>query len=423
MLHALGFRYSSAVYLRTEDAISAAAPESDERTSGLEPQYRHKASPASSAGSAPLHVRVPTRQRDSTAYDVVIAAGILEDPAHTIRSAAPAAAYAVIADWHVARLYGDGLCNALRTHTDHVQLFGFEPGENSKTRETWAALTDAMLDAKFGRDSCVVALGGGVTGDLAGFVAATYMRGLPLVQVPTTLLAMIDASVGGKTGVDTAAGKNLVGAFQQPRIVIADPLVLRSLPDEELRAGLAEAVKHGAIADASYLQETMVAALGLFARDPAALAALVRRSVEIKAEIVARDPQERGERARLNFGHTIAHALERLNGYTLRHGFAVAIGMVVEAAIGEYIGVSEPDTALALRHALQTFRLPTSLNHDLDPDALISAAATDKKARAQQLRFSLIRKPGASARTDAGDWTHPVDPVTLRAVLLSDLRA
>lgn len=354
-------------------------------------------------------MRVPTLAAGAGPYDVVIAPGTLGSAAAAVHAAAPAAGYAVIADATVAHLYGPPLLTALRTLAGNIQLFPFEAGEIHKTRETWAALTDALLAAGFGRDCCVVALGGGVTGDLAGFVAATYMRGVPLVQIPTSLLAMIDASIGGKTGVDTVAGKNLVGAFLHPRLVLADPLVLRTLPDDELRAGLAEAVKHAAIADATYLQDIAHDAPSLFARHGAKLTALIRRSVEIKAEIVARDPEEAGERARLNFGHTIGHALERLTGYSLRHGFAVAIGMLVEAAIGERLGITERGTTGTLRHVLETLALPTAVPDGVAADDVIAAARTDKKVRAGQLRFSLLQRPGVTARSPAGEWTHAVD--------------
>jgi 3-dehydroquinate synthase len=216
----------------------------------------------------------------------------------------------------------------------------FPPGEPSKTREQWARLTDALLAQGFGRDSGIVALGGGVAGDLAGFVAATYMRGLPYVQVPTSLLAMLDASVGGKTGVDTPEGKNLIGAFHPPAAVLADPRALATLPERDYRSGMAEAVKHGLIADAGYFAWMERDAEALIRRDEAALTRLVRRSVEIKAEVVSGDELEAGRRAILNAGHTVAHALERATDYGLPHGEAVALGLVAECALAEALGVA-----------------------------------------------------------------------------------
>ncbi|MGH7553773.1 MAG: 3-dehydroquinate synthase, partial [Longimicrobiales bacterium] len=268
---------------------------------------------------------------------------------------------------------------------------------------------------------CIIALGGGVTTDVAGFVAATYMRGVACVQVPTTLLAMIDAAIGGKTGVDTQAGKNLVGAFLQPRLVVIDPRFLVTLPDPELRAGLAEAVKHGAIADVEYLSGIQARADRLLARDQLAHADLIRRSIEIKAVVVERDPHERGERAALNFGHTIAHALERATGYGMSHGFAVAIGMIVEAGIGEMVGVTEAGTAATLRATLNALGLPDSLPANVSARQILDAAAVDKKARKGQVRFTLLRRIGEVARTAENEWTFAVDPDTISAALARTL--
>jgi len=350
-------------------------------------------------------------------YDVVVEAGLLGRLGALVVRAAPAARYAVLADERVAELYGGTVCSALAAAGARADLVPFAAGEARKTVATWAELVDALVRLGVGRDGCVVALGGGVAGDVAGFVAATYLRGIPLVQVPTTLLAMVDASVGGKTGVDTAAGKNLVGAFHQPRLVVADPEVLASLPEAELRAGLAEAVKHGAIADAAYLDGIARDADRLLGRDAGALAALVARSVEIKAEVVAADPWEAGRRASLNFGHTVGHALEALSGYTLPHGHAVAIGMVAEALIGESAGVTEPGTAARLQGVLDRLGLPTGWPAGMDPAAVLAQSGRDKKVRAGRIRYAMIARVGVAARTGAGEWTVEVpDQVAAEAL-------
>jgi 3-dehydroquinate synthase len=213
----------------------------------------------------------------------------------------------------------------------------FPAGEWNKTRETWSALTDQLLAAGIGRDGAVVAVGGGVVGDVAGFVAATVLRGIPYVQVPTTLLAMIDSSIGGKTGVDTVHGKNLVGAFHQPRAVIADVNTLTTLPPVHRSAGMAEALKHGFIADAIYLESLVRDRDRILDAEPGALLETVRRSVEIKAAVVADDERELGRRAILNFGHTVGHAIETVCGYEILHGEAVAMGMIVEAELGKHL--------------------------------------------------------------------------------------
>lgn len=365
--------------------------------------------------SARVHVDI--RLEPAHGYDVIVHPGALHDLAAHVTAAAPAAAYAVItpdalADGIAARVLG-----VLHAAGLSAALLTFPDGEAHKTRETWAALTDRMLELRFGRDSCIIALGGGVTGDIAGFVAATYMRGVPFVQMPTTLLAMIDASVGGKTAVDTPAGKNLVGAFHSPRTVIIDPGVLRTLPDTELRSGLAEAVKHGAILDAGHFAWITDHVDDLLSREAGALEHLITRSVELKAGVVSEDPHETGVRAILNFGHTVGHGLERASGYGLAHGFAVAAGMCIEAALGEAAGVTRAGTSEALAQLLGRLGLPT--HRRADTDELVHAMRIDKKARRGLPRFVLLREVGTCARDDRGAWTHEVDENVLKSVLRS----
>lgn len=324
--------------------------------------------------------------------------------------------YAVVTDEHVRDLYGYAVTRQLTAAGFRADLFSFPPGEGQKTRAMWAGLTDQMLAAGLGRDSAVIAVGGGVTGDLAGFVAATYMRGIPVVQVPTSLLAMIDASVGGKTGVDTSHGKNLVGAFWQPRLVLVDPQVLRTLPDEHLRAGLAEALKHAAIRNRDYFDWIVSAAPRLLAREMQELTGLISRSVRIKAGIVAADEQERGRRKILNFGHTIAHALELVSGYELLHGEAVAIGMVAAADVGEALRVTERGTAAQLRSALSALHLPTSLPGGTDARAVLDATGLDKKARGGAAEYVLLSRIGKVSRAN-GAWSRPVEDEVVLEVL------
>ncbi|MEP7064440.1 MAG: 3-dehydroquinate synthase [Gemmatimonadota bacterium] len=326
-------------------------------------------------------------------YDVHVGTGLLDRAAEIIRSAAPAHRYAIISDKNVAPLYASIVRNSLGTA--QTQLFTIPAGESQKTREQWAHLTDALLAAGFGRDTTILALGGGVVGDLAGFVAATYMRGIPFVQLPTTLLAMIDASVGGKTGVDTVAGKNLVGAFHRPRAVIADPSVLATLPANHLRSGLAEAIKHGAIADAAYYStiESSIAEL-LASPTGERMRALILRSVEIKAGIVVQDEREGGIRRNLNFGHTLGHAIESGSGYSLLHGEAIAIGMVLEATLGESLGVTVPGTALRLRESVDRAGLPSAVPGQLDAQRIVAATRSDKKAREGLVEYALIAEIG-----------------------------
>jgi len=269
----------------------------------------------------------------------------------------------------------------------------------------WGTLTDRMLISGLGRDAAVIALGGGVVGDLAGFVAATYMRGIPVVQIPTTLLAMIDASIGGKTGIDTPAGKNLVGAFHHPAGVLVDPQLLDTLPLKEFRAGIAELIKYGAIADQPYFAEVEAALPELLSaqrRSSDRLRSIIVRSIEIKSEIVSRDERENGLRKVLNFGHTIGHAVELISGYSLLHGEAVAIGMALEGAVAERIGLARAGTAGEITRVLELAGLPTTLPPTVSLDAVIEAMRSDKKRRRATTMFSLPLRIGAMAGEDSG---------------------
>ena len=367
--------------------------------------------------STPHRVKVSLPEGNSRSYEVLVGAGLFTSIASVLSRFCPAHRYAVVTDDRVAELYAVRLSRMLHGAGYRTDVFAFTSGEEQKNRETWALVSDAMLEAGCGRDTALLAFGGGVPGDLGGFVAATYMRGLPFVQVPTSLLAMIDASVGGKTGVDTPAGKNLVGAFHQPHCVVIDPELLQTLPEAHLRAGMAEAVKHGAIADAEYLRWIDENAEALLAGEPQALARLIVRSVEIKAEIVARDEKESGPRKLLNFGHTIAHAVEAVSGYAMLHGEAVAVGMVEEARIGERSGVTVAGTAARLRKLLTKLGLPTSLPLGYGADEVVGWTRTDKKARNGRVEYALIQDIGTPLMGKEGRWGHAVADETVAEVL------
>jgi 3-dehydroquinate synthase len=262
-----------------------------------------------------------------------------------------------------------------------------------------------------------------VVGDVAGFVAATYLRGVPWVQVPTTLLAMIDSSIGGKTGVDVVQGKNLLGAFHQPRLVVADLDVLATLPGPQLVAGMAEAIKHGVIADADYCDLLAREQPAIVARDLAALERVVVRSVEVKAEVVSADERETGRRAVLNFGHTVGHAVEATSGYALLHGEAVAIGMVLEARIAERGGTAEAGTATRVAALLDRFGLPLEAPPGTSVDDLLAKMGHDKKARAGEMRLALPRRVGEMYGDAQTGWTVAVSEELLREVLSAALAA
>jgi len=363
-----------------------------------------------------VKLRVAISEQRDASYDIVIGHGLLADLPALVRAACPARRYVVITDSHVAKLYGEQVLARFHDAKLQVELLEFPAGEWNKTRETWALLSDRMLAAQIGRDSAVIALGGGVVGDVAGFVAATYLRGIPCVQVPTTLLAMIDSSIGGKTGVDVPAGKNLLGAFHQPRLVVADLEVLGSLPPPQLAAGMAEAVKHGVIADRQYFDVLEQEHAAVTTRDVGALERVVRRSVEIKAEVVAADEREAGRRAILNFGHTVAHAIEATTKFATLHGEAVAIGMAYEARLAEALGIAEAGTADRVQRLLERYNLPLDLPASATVDALVAAMQLDKKARDGSVRFALPQTIGRMY-ADGKSWTVAAPEGVVRDVL------
>lgn len=366
-----------------------------------------------------MTIRVPLALNRDASYDILIKAGLVRQLDTILTEYCPAAAYALISDSQVAKLYGEAIAKQVSGAGGRVELLTFPAGEWNKTRETWAALSDRMLAARLGRDCAVIALGGGVVNDVAGFVAATYLRGVPLVQVPTSLLAMIDSSIGGKTGVDVPAGKNLLGAFHQPRVVVADPDLLGSLASVQLAAGLAEAVKHGIVADAEYFAFLEAEYAAIFAKHAPALERLVRRSVEIKAGVVAQDEREQGRRAILNFGHTVGHAIEATSNYEVLHGEAVAIGMVYEGRLAESLGIAAGGTVQRITGVLERLHLPTERPAGSQVDDLIAAMRADKKVRAGEIRFALPTTIGSAHGSDGTGWTVAVPEDAIRHVLVN----
>lgn len=365
-------------------------------------------------GDARDTVEVTVPEVPQRRYSVVIARRGLAELGNRVAEAAPAHKYALIADNQVAEAYADAALASLSRAGCDARLFVFPAGESNKSRATWSALSDEMLKGGFGRDSAIIALGGGVVGDLAGFVASTYMRGVPFVVVPTSLLAMVDAAVGGKTGLDTERVKNAIGAFHHPRLVLIDPELLVTLPKPHLHAGLAEAVKTAAIRDADRFAWIEAQAGALADGELDLLTELIAACVSIKSSVVSRDPQETGLRQILNFGHTAGHALEALAGLSLLHGEAVAAGMRLEARLGEAIGVTEQGTANRLELALQACGIPDVLDGSVSAGALLAAAASDKKNRAGRRRWVLLRRIGEVATDESGAYSFAIDePVAL----------
>ena len=351
------------------------------------------ASPHPSPAPAGRLFRVDLADRS---YDIHFGPGLLARALPLVADVVRPSRAFVITHPALQRLHGAALLGPAAFPLDVLLV---PPGERQKSLRRASRLYDQLLAGNADRRSVVIAFGGGVIGDLAGFVAATFMRGLPYVQVPTTLLAQVDSSVGGKVAVDHPGAKNLIGAFHQPRLVVADSGVLRTLPARDYRAGLAEVVKHAVIADSDlflWLQRTVAP---LSRRDPAAVAHVVRRSCEIKAHVVRRDERETGLRAVLNLGHTVGHALEAVTGYrALRHGEAVSIGLVAASRLARDRGLLPPGPAEELERLLAAFRLPTRVPQCPLP-ALLAAMRADKKAAAGVPRFVL---PRAIGRVDIG---------------------
>lgn len=319
-------------------------------------------------------------------------------------------AAALVADATAFRLHGAAVVRGLRRCAGTVRVYEVPPGERHKSVATWLRLADRMLADRLDRGTCLVALGGGVTLDLAGFLAATYLRGLDHLLLPSTLLAVVDASLGGKTALNRPAGKNLLGAFRFPAAVLADTRLLETLAPREWRGGLAEVVKHAAVGDADLFGRLERAGNGL--RRPGSLDLdLLARAVRVKLEVVARDPFERGRRSVLNFGHTVGHALEAATGHRVPHGAAVAVGMAVEAEVAvERVGLpaGERERLVAL---LGTLGLPA--RHDAAFERLRPHLEVDKKRRDGAIRLSLPARLGRMAGGRTG-WTVPVGAAALR---------
>ena len=292
----------------------------------------------------------------------------------------------------VAPLYAASLAGTLAAR--RVVEAILPDGEAHKNLATLARVLDVLVANRFGRDCVVLALGGGVVGDVAGFAAATYQRGVDFVQVPTTLLAQVDSSVGGKTGVNHPAGKNLIGAFHQPITVVADTATLSTLPDRELSAGLAEVIKAALIRDASFFEWLEAHIDGLMARDPASLAMAIRRACEIKAAIVARDEREQGDRALLNLGHTFGHAIESATQYkTWLHGEAVGAGLSMAGTLSSVLGLLESRDVERLNRLLRRANLPQRAP-EVSAEAALDAMRIDKKVKAGRIRLVLLRRIG-----------------------------
>ncbi len=322
------------------------------------------------------------------AYTIHVGAGLLASIGRTVRSLGKSKKVLVFTDTNVAKHILPAVEASLRESDFEPIIASISPGETSKNLEALSGAYETFLAAGIDRRTPLVALGGGIIGDMGGFLAATVLRGLPLVQVPTTLLAMVDSSVGGKTGVNHRVGKNLIGAFYHPHVVVADVDTLKTLPAREVRAGLAECIKHDIIRDAAgfaTLETTIDDVLHL---NPTALADLVAHNVRIKANVVMADPFEHGVRAHLNLGHTFGHAIETTTDYKYLHGEAVGLGLVAAARLAKTLGLIDFETRRRIVSLVARAKLPTSAP-DLDVDRVVASMFHDKKVRDGKLRFVL----------------------------------
>ncbi len=336
----------------------------------------------------------------SRSYDIVVGDDVLASAGEMMAPVLRRPRVIVVTDRHVADLHLETLLRSLSDGAVDAIPIVLDAGEQTKDISHFGKLMDAILGRGIDRDTALVAFGGGVVGDLTGFVAATALRGIDFIQIPTTLLAQVDSSVGGKTGINSPHGKNLIGAFHQPRLVLADSRVLRTLPRREMLAGYAEVVKYGLIRDAAFFGWLEGHGADLVDGDPAKIRQAVVTSCRAKAAIVAADEREAGERALLNLGHTFGHALEAETGYsnTLLHGEAVAIGMVMAFDLSARLGLCPPDDAARVRRHLAAVGLPTGTNFTnsvlWDPARLMSHMGRDKKAKGGKLTFILVHGIG-----------------------------
>ncbi|MFI4956119.1 MAG: 3-dehydroquinate synthase [Gammaproteobacteria bacterium] len=350
-----------------------------------------------------IHIPAPLKQH----YDVHLGEGLLSEfpallPAHLQHFT-----FIIITDDTVKELYAAEIVSAFKQQGKKVEVLSFPPGEDQKCVQTKIDLETAMFKNHLGRDTCIIALGGGIVGDIAGFVAATYMRGIPYIQVPTTLLAMLDSSIGGKTGINTPEGKNLIGAFWHPVCVISDLNCLKTLPVNQMTCGWIEALKIFMICDETTFKEACQVG------KPAMR--FIKKAIELKAEVVARDPHENGPRAILNFGHTIGHALEKASHHKILHGHAVGYGMLVESHIALQRDLITKKDRQIIVDALEHVGIKGSALSKFKPEAILRFTRNDKKAQSQEVRYVLLHNIG---RTYAEN-SHHTHPVTDNEVMLA----
>jgi len=358
-----------------------------------------------------LTIQLP--QPEAQKYNVFVAPELLKNLPEILKNLSKnskqPARYVIITDTIVKKIFDEKLLATLKKSGLQADLLAFPAGEKNKTEQTHQALTHQMLAKKCGRDTMILALGGGVVGDMAGYVAATYMRGIPYIQIPTSFLAMVDSSMGGKVGVDTPYGKNLVGAFWHPKAIIADIDCLKNLPKEQLVNGLMESVKIFLTYDKTFFELTQKNWKKILAKNPELLQKIIARSIELKIGVVVRDEHEANERMVVNWGHTIGHAIEHLSHFKLLHGYSVALGILVESKISQLLGILSEKDFQTIRTSMKQFGIQEKYLQKFAMNDIVNMTLIDKKARDGKVKYVLLQQIG-KAKTDAkGMFGHEVD--------------
>lgn len=364
-------------------------------------------------------IKVEIPEKNASSYPIWIGPHLLENidlwmPKHKSR-------IVIITDTFVEKKYGAFLNQQLKNKNHNTLLLTFPKGEKSKTIRTKCKLEENMFESRCDRDSLIIALGGGVVGDLAGYIASTYMRGIDYIQMPTTLLSMVDSSVGGKTGINTPSGKNLIGSFWQPKAVVADIHCLQSLPKKELINGLIEAIKMFLTSDYQNLisfEKNLKAILNI---EETSISQLIKNAVSIKAHIIEKDEKENGLRAILNFGHTIGHALEQVSQFGILHGYAVALGILVETKIAELLGILEKKDSYFIKTLFASLGITPAPLKQWDVDIVIQHTQIDKKSKGGVANYVLLQTLGA-VYTGDNKFVHPVSDVVVKQAYLEVIK-
>lgn len=355
--------------------------------------------------------RIPNKAEP---YEIEIQDGLLNQKLHFLSSLA--SRFAIITDDNIAPLYAEKIKQTISNLGKDAYIFSFPAGETSKTRATKEALENQLFEKGLGRDTCVIALGGGVVTDLAGYLAATYCRGVPLVMIPTTLLGMVDASIGGKTGVNVPYGKNMVGCIYQPKKVLIDPSTLKSLPFKERISGFVEMIKHGLVVDDAYFNYLEEHASDILELKGSFFEKALFDSCRIKVDIIEQDEKETGKRHLLNFGHTLGHALENLTHYSLTHGEAVAIGILVESYLSLQLGGLDQADFDRIKNMLERYKVPMHLTHHFSVTELLDTMVLDKKSLKGKPRFVILEAIG-SAKTYGSTYCTTIEEPLLKHAL------